>query len=43
MKFNETLDQYMGQIGCTAKELAMESGLSPAVISRYRTGEREPE
>lgn len=43
MKFNETLNQYMGQIGCTAKELAMESGLSPAVISRYRTGEREPE
>ncbi len=43
MKFNETLNQYMGQIGCTAMELAMESGLSPAVISRYRTGEREPE
>lgn len=43
MKFNEQLNTYIEMLQCTAKELSDISGLSPAVISRYRTGEREPD
>lgn len=43
MKFNEQLNTYIEILQCTAKELSDISGLSPAVISRYRTGEREPD
>lgn len=42
MKFNEHINEYINKINCTAKELAEASQLSAAVISRYRTGEREP-
>ena len=42
MKFNEQVNAYIEELNCTAKELADAAGLSAAVISRYRTGEREP-
>lgn len=43
MNFNEKLNEYIEKIQCTAKELSVESGLSPATVSRYRNGERIPE
>lgn len=43
MKFNEYINDYIEKLNCTAKELSEASGLSSAVISRYKTGEREPE
>ncbi len=42
MNFSEQLNEYMLQIDCSAKELSNISGLSPTVISRYRSGERTP-
>lgn len=42
MKFNEYLDKYMKELNCSVKELSDVSTLSPSVISRYRSGEREP-
>lgn len=42
MKFKDYINQYIEILGCSAKELADTCGLSAAVISRYRTGEREP-
>ena len=42
MQFNDMLNEYMAAVGCTAKELARASGLSPAAISRYRSGARTP-
>ena len=42
MKFNEVLNDYIKQLNCSAKELAEESGLSAATLSRYRAGERVP-
>lgn len=42
MKFNEQVNAYIEELNCTAKELADAAGLSAAVISRYRTDEREP-
>lgn len=42
MKLDERLNQYMTQIDCRAKELAEASGLSQAVISRYKNGQRTP-
>ena len=43
MTFDEQLNAYIALLGCTAKELSDASGLSPSVISRYRTGSRTPE
>ncbi len=43
MNFNEKLKEYMELLHCTAKELSDASGLSPATLSRYRSGERIPE
>lgn len=43
MKFNDLLNQYIKQIGCTAKELSMTTGISAASLSRYRSGERMPD
>lgn len=43
MDFKKLLDDYMKQLDCTAKDLAENSGLSTATISRYRSGERIPE
>ena len=42
MKFYEQLNEYIQRIDCTAKELSDASGLSPATLSRYRSGERVP-
>lgn len=42
MRFSEQLNAYIDAIGCTARQLSNASGLSPAVISRYRSGERVP-
>lgn len=42
MNFEEVLKSYMERIGCTAKQLAEQSGLSASVISRYRNGSRIP-
>lgn len=42
MKLNEQLNHTIQEINCTAKELSDITGLSPASISRYRTGERIP-
>lgn len=42
MIFCEKLSQYIEELSCTGRELAQNSGLSEAVISRYRKGERVP-
>ncbi len=42
MKFSDLFHQYLQELDCTAKELSEETGLSPASLSRYRTGERLP-
>lgn len=42
MRFDEALNGYFDQLDINAQELARASGLSPAVISRYRRGERAP-
>ena len=39
MSFKECLNEYIKQIQCTGKELAVSSGISETVISRYRKGE----
>ena len=43
MRFRDRLNDYISDIGCTAKELSDASGVSTAVISRYRSGERAPQ
>lgn len=43
MTFSEQLNEYIEQMGCSAKELADASGLSASVVSRYRAGTRAPE
>ena len=40
MTFSEKMNEYIELIGCSAKELSDASLISPAVISRYRNGER---
>lgn len=42
MNFSEQLNRYIDLLGCTAKDLSDASGVSPATISRYRTGDRVP-
>lgn len=42
MNFKDLLNEYIEKIACSAKELAEASELSSVVISRYRSGEREP-
>lgn len=42
MNFSEQLNEYIDKISCTSQELANASGISPAVISRYRSGQRKP-
>ena len=42
LSFEEQLNAYMQQIGCTNKQLAAASGLGEASISRYRKGIRIP-
>jgi transcriptional regulator with XRE-family HTH domain len=43
MKFGDLLNSYIKILGCSAKELADRSGISPALISRYRSGKRTPQ
>ena len=43
MKFSQKLNEVMDRLSCTAKELCCRSGISPASLSRYRSGERVPE
>ena len=42
MTFYEQLNKYIEQLDCSSQELSTASGLSSAVISRYRNGERTP-
>ena len=42
MDFKKLLDDYMKQLDCTAKDLAENSGLSAATISRYRSRKMDP-
>ena len=42
MKFQDKLNEYIRLVGCSGRELAQASGLSPATISRYRSGTRVP-
>ena len=42
MNFNILLNDYISKLDCTSKELSKASGISEAVISRYRNGERTP-
>lgn len=42
MEFKNVLDNYINTIGCTPKQLSTISGVSTAVISRYRNGKRIP-
>lgn len=43
MKFNERLNVYFEELGCTAKEVSELSGISQSTLSRYRSGERVPD
>ena len=42
MNFSQQLNNYMERFECSPKDLISASGLSSAVISRYRNGERTP-
>lgn len=42
MQFHETLNEYLRRLNVTALKLSEASGLSPTVISRYRSAERTP-
>lgn len=42
MKFQKLFNQWIQELGCTARELSETTGLSAAVISRYRSGTRSP-
>ena len=42
MDFKDTLNKHIDMLGCSAKELSEASGISSAVISRYRNGARKP-
>ena len=42
MNIGERLNQYLAQIGCTAKELAAAAGVSEVQLSRWRTGKQTP-
>ena len=43
MSFQDILNGYLDRLNCTGKELAAVSGISAAVISRYRSGSHSPE
>lgn len=42
MEFRELLKKDLDRVGCSLSDLSRASGLSSAVISRYRSGERIP-
>ncbi len=43
MTFPEIINTYLDILNCTASELAKESGITSASLSRYRNGQRVPE
>lgn len=43
MEFKELLNNYLEQVSASQRDLASCSGLSTATVSRYCSGEREPE
>ena len=43
MTFPEIINTYLDILDCTASELAKESGITSASLSRYRNGQRVPE
>ena len=43
MEFKDILNEYIKMVGWSAKDLADQSGLSAATISRFRSGERKPD
>ena len=43
MSFQETLNDYLSRLNCSGRDLAAASGVSEAVISRYRSGARVPD
>mgnify|MGYP004565289021 FL=1 len=43
MRFCEKLNDYIERLDCTAKEIGELADISPATLSRYRSGERIPE
>lgn len=42
MEFKTQLNHYLDILGCSGQALSEASGLSPSVISRYRSGSRTP-
>lgn len=42
MSFNEKLNKYLTELKISSKQLSEISGISEAVISRYRSGKRIP-
>ena len=42
MKFNDLLNKYLEEFNCSSKTLSELTNISPAVISRYRSGQRTP-
>lgn len=42
MTFSNELNNYLNILGCSAQELAKESGLSPTLVSRYLNNKRTP-
>lgn len=42
MNFHDKLNEYIGLIGCTNKQLSDITGIAPPVISGYRKGNRIP-
>ena len=43
MKFNDLLNKYLEEFKCSSKKLSDLTGISPSVISRYRSNQRIPE
>ncbi|MBQ8637757.1 MAG: helix-turn-helix transcriptional regulator [Lachnospiraceae bacterium] len=43
MTLSKRLNQYLELLNCSARELSEASGISPAALSRYRSGERVPD
>ena len=43
MKFSDLLNKYLEEFKCSSKKLSDLTGISPSVISRYRSSQRTPE
>lgn len=43
MSFAQQLNDIMGRLGCSGRELAQASGLSASTVARYRSGARRPD